>query len=66
MEFFTIFTIVTVAVFVMVAGMVAGMGMWSSGVFDSDISKLKREHKRQEKIARETERHIRAMVAARK
>ena len=58
----TLFLIVSGAIFILVAW----LGMWSSGVFDSDISKLKRKHKREEKIARENERHIQAMVAARK
>ena len=63
MEFFTIFILVTVAVFIVITV----MGMWATNVFGDDhVAAIKRQHKRDEKLARERERHLRAMVAARK
>jgi len=63
MEFFTIFILVTVAAFITITV----MGMWATGVFgDEQVAAIKRHNKRNEKLARERERHLRAMVAARK
>ena len=63
MEIFASFAIITTAVFVVIAI----MGMWATGVFtDEHVAAVKRQHKLDEKLARERERHIRAMVAARK
>ena len=63
MEFFTSFILVTGAVFIVITA----MGMWATGVFGDDVvANIKRQHKRDEKLARERERHLRAMVAARK
>ena len=63
MDIYTGFIIITPAVFVVIAL----MGMWATGVFTDDhVAAIKRQHKRDEKLARERERHLRAMVAARK
>jgi hypothetical protein len=63
MEIFAGFVAITTAVFVVIAL----MGMWATGVFTDDhVAAIKRQHRRDEKLARERERHLRAMVAARK
>jgi len=63
MEIFASFVIITTVVFFVITI----MGMWATGVFgDEQVAAVKRQHKRDEKLARERERHLRAMVAARK
>jgi|TARA_A100000172_G_scaffold10690_2_gene5705 hypothetical protein len=63
MEIFASFVVITTVVFFVITI----MGMWATGVFgDEQVAAIKRQHKREEKLARERERHIRAMVAARK
>ena len=64
MEFFTIFTIVTVAVFVMVAG----MGMWATDVCakDADIRNARARNRKVEKLTREKLRHDREMSRIRR
>ncbi len=65
MEFFTIFVIVTVAVFIMVAG----MGMWATGVFpegDAEIRNARAHNRRVEKLTREKLRHDREMARYRR
>ncbi len=65
MEFFTIFVIVTVVVFIMVAG----MGMWATGVFpegDADIRNARAHNRRVEKLTREKLRHDREMARYRR
>ena len=63
MDIYTGFIIITTAVFIVITV----MGMWATGVFTDDhVAAIKRQHKRDEKLARERERHLRAMVAARK
>ena len=65
MEFFTIFVIVTVAVFIMVAG----MGMWASGALperDADISEVRAHNRKVEKLTREKLRHDREMARIRR
>lgn len=63
MEIFASIAIITTAVFIVIAI----TGMWATGVFtDEHVAAVKRQHKLDEKLARERERHIRAMVAARK
>tara|TARA_R100001594_G_scaffold135587_1_gene177384 strand:- start:207 stop:398 length:192 start_codon:yes stop_codon:yes gene_type:complete len=63
MDIYTGFIIITTAVFIVITV----MGLWATGVFgDEHVAAVKRQHKRDEKLARERERHLRAMVAARK
>ena len=63
MEIFASFVVITTVVFFVITI----MGMGATGVFgDEQVAAIKRQHKREEKLARERERHIRAMVAARK
>jgi hypothetical protein len=63
MEIFASFVVITTVVFFVITI----MGMWATGVFgDEQVAAVKRQHKRDEKLARERERHLRAMVAARK
>jgi 3-methyladenine DNA glycosylase/8-oxoguanine DNA glycosylase len=65
MEFFTIFVIVTVVVFIMVAG----MGMWATGVFpegDAEIRNARAHNRRVEKLTREKLRHDREMARYRR
>ena len=65
MEFFTIFVIVTAAVFIMVTG----MGMWATGVFpegDADIRNARAHNRRVEKLTREKLRHDREMARIRR
>ena len=65
MEIFTSFAIIITVVFIVITV----MGLWATNVIiftDEHVAAVKRQHKRDEKLARERERHIRAMVAARK
>ena len=63
MDIYTGFIIITTAVFIVITV----MGMWATGVFTDDVvANVKRQHKLEEKLARERKRHVRAMVAARK
>jgi len=65
MEIFTSFVVITTIVFIVITV----MGMWATNVIiftDEHVAAVKRQNKRDEKLARERERHIRAMVAARK
>ena len=63
MEIFASFVVITTVVFFVITV----MGLWATGVFgDEHVAAVKRQHKRDEKLARERERHLRAMVAARK
>ena len=63
MEIFTSFVVITTIVFIVITV----MGMWATNVImftDEHVAAVKRQNKRDEKLARERERHIRAMVAA--
>ena len=65
MEFFTIFVIVTVAVF----ALVAGMGMWATVPLldgDTDIRNTRADNRRVEKLTREKMRHRREMSRIRR
>jgi len=65
MEIFTSFVVITTIVFIVITV----MGMWATNVImftDEHVAAVKRQNKRDEKLARERERHLRAMVAARK
>ena len=65
MEIFTSFVVITTIVFIVITV----MGMWATNAIiftDEHVAAVKRQNKRDEKLARERERHLRAMVAARK
>ncbi len=60
MEIFTIFVIVTTAIFIVVAG----MGMWATGALpegNTDIRNARALNRRVEKLTREKLRHEREM-----
>ena len=65
MEFFTIFVIVTTAVFIIMAG----MGIWATVPLldgDTDIRNTRADNRRVEKLTREKMRHRREMSRIRR